>query len=74
MMEEKILIVDDDESESKKNSSILTEVGYEVIVCKSGSEALEYLNRNPVELVLLDLLSPPDHHPLSYPSAGPTRP
>ena len=58
MMEEKILIVDDDESESKKNSSILTEVGYEVIVCKSGSEALEYLNHNPVELVLLDVNMP----------------
>ena len=58
MMEEKILIVDDDESESKKNSSILTEVGYEVVVCKSGTEALEYLNRNPVELVLLDVNMP----------------
>ena len=58
MVEEKILIVDDDELESKKNSGILTDVGYEVIVCKSGAEALEYLNRNPVELVLLDVNMP----------------
>ena len=58
MVEEKILIVDDDELESKKNSGILTDVGYEVIGCKSGAEALEYLNNNPVELVVLDVNMP----------------
>ena len=41
MVEEKILIVDDDELESKKNSDILTDVCYEDIVCKTGSEAME---------------------------------
>ena len=58
MMEEKILIVDDNDDELKKDSDILTEVGYEVICCKSGNEALEYLNKNPVELVLLDVNMP----------------
>ena len=58
MMEEKILIVDDNDDELKKDSDILKEVGYEVFCCKSGSEALEYLNKNPVELVLLDVNMP----------------
>lgn len=58
MMEEKILIVDDNDDELKKDSDILTEVGYEVICCRSGNEALEYLNKNPVELVLLDVNMP----------------
>lgn len=57
-MEEKILIVDDNDDELKKDSDILTEVGYEVICCRSGNEALEYLNKNPVELVLLDVNMP----------------
>ena len=58
MVEEKILIVDDDDVELKRDSDILTSVGYEVIGCKSGAEALEYLNNNPVELVLLDVNMP----------------
>ena len=33
MVEEKILIVDDDEVELKKDSDILKEVGYEVVGC-----------------------------------------
>ena len=58
MVEEKILIVDDDEVELKKDSDILKEVGYEVVGCKSGAEALEYLLHNPIELVLLDVNMP----------------
>ena len=58
MVEEKILIVDDDDVELKRDSEVLTSVGYEVIGCKSGAEALEYLNNNPVELVLLDVNMP----------------
>jgi diguanylate cyclase (GGDEF)-like protein len=58
MVEEKILIVDDDEAELKRDSDILTEVGYEVVGCRSGAEALEYLHNNPVELVLLDVNMP----------------
>lgn len=58
MVEEKILIVDDDDVELKKDSDILKEVGYEVVGCKSGAEALEYLLHNPIELVLLDVNMP----------------
>ncbi|MBR6453906.1 MAG: diguanylate cyclase, partial [Fibrobacter sp.] len=32
--------------------------GYEVVGCRSGAEALEYLHNNPVELVLLDVNMP----------------
>ena len=58
MVEEKILIVDDDEAELKRDSDVLREVGYEVVECRSGAEALEYLLNNPVELVLLDVNMP----------------
>ena len=58
MVEEKILIVDDDEVELKRDSDVLTEVGYEVVGCRSGAEAMEYLHNNPVELVLLDVNMP----------------
>ena len=58
MVEEKILIVDDDDVELKRDSDILKAVGYEVIGCKSGAEALEYLYNNPVELVVLDVNMP----------------
>ena len=58
MVEEKILIVDDDDVELKRDSDVLKAVGYEVIGCKSGAEALEYLNNNPVELVVLDVNMP----------------
>lgn len=58
MMEEKILIVDDDALELNKNTAILKSVDYEVVSCKSGDEALKYLNENPVELVLLDVNMP----------------
>ena len=58
MVEEKILIVDDDDVELKRDSDVLKAVGYDVIGCKSGAEALEYLNDNPVELVLLDVNMP----------------
>ena len=58
MMEEKILIVDDDALELNKNTAILKSVDYEVVSCKSGDDALKYLNENPVELVLLDVNMP----------------
>ena len=58
MVEERILIVDDDDVELKRDSDVLAAVGYDVVSCKSGTEALEYLNHNPVELVLLDINMP----------------
>ena len=58
MVEEKILIVDDNEDVIKKTGHLLTEVGYKVISRSSGKEALEYLQDNVVDLVLLDINMP----------------
>ena len=58
MVEEKILIVDDNEEVIEKTRSLLVEVGYDVTSCPYGSEALEFLADNQVDLVLLDINMP----------------
>lgn len=58
MVEEKILIVDDDATELKRNSEVLMGHGYKVVACSSGVEAMEYLHKNSVELVILDVNMP----------------
>ena len=58
MVEEKILIVDDNAEVLGKTSELLTQVGYKVVCKSSGEEALEYLNENIVDLVLLDINMP----------------
>lgn len=58
MVEEKILIVDDNAEVLGKTSDLLTRVGYKVICISSGEEALEFLNENQVDLVLLDINMP----------------
>ena len=42
MVEEKILIVDDNEEVIEKTRSLLVEVGYDVTSCNSGKDALEF--------------------------------
>lgn len=58
MVEEKILIVDDNVEVLNETSALLANVGYNVICCHSGEEALELLNENRVDLVLLDINMP----------------
>jgi len=58
MVEEKILVIDDDVAELKQNSDVLKGAGYEVFGFLSASEALEYMDKNPVDLVLLDVNMP----------------
>ncbi|MBR4558707.1 MAG: diguanylate cyclase [Fibrobacter sp.] len=58
MVEEKILIVDDNEEVIEKTRSLLVEVGYDVTSCNSGKDALEFLADNQVDLVLLDINMP----------------
>ncbi len=53
----KILVIDD----SAMNLKLVTEAlenDYEVIVMESGNKALEYLTKNRVDLVLLDIVMP----------------
>lgn len=54
----KILIVDDEVEYQKVLTLILSDLGYGVAGCSNGVEALEYLDRNVVDLVLTDLKMP----------------
>jgi diguanylate cyclase (GGDEF)-like protein len=58
MVEEKILIVDDNAEVLEKTQGLLTQVGYSVFPCTSGEEALDILNRERFDLVLLDINMP----------------
>lgn len=58
MVEEKILIVDDNVEMLDKTSQLLSHVGYSVITCTSGEEALKRLDHERVDLVLLDVNMP----------------
>lgn len=54
----KILIVDDEVEYQKVLTLILSDLGYGVASCSNGIEALEYLDKNVVDLVLTDLKMP----------------
>ena len=58
MVEEKILVVDDNQEVLEKTRHLLAEVGYDVTCCSSGEEALAFLSDNVVDLVLLDINMP----------------
>lgn len=58
MLEEKILIVDDSAETLQQMQELLTQVGYNVATCNSGEEALDYLDKERVDLVLLDINMP----------------
>ena len=54
----RILIVDDEIEYQKALSIILKDEGYELAACSNGHQALDYLERNMVNLVLTDLKMP----------------
>ena len=58
MVEERILIVDDNAEMLQKTNDLLSQVGYSVVMCSSGEEALEFLDKERVDLVLLDINMP----------------
>ncbi len=51
----KLLIVDDEESIRLLYQQEFTDEGYDVVLASSGEEALKVLNREPVDLVILDI-------------------
>ena len=53
-----ILIVDDDEDFRMTYRDALELFGYRTLCAASGAEALAILRREPVELILLDLMMP----------------
>lgn len=53
-----ILIVDDMEESSKVATHVLTRKGYDCVMLDSGQKALDYIENNPVDLILLDIMMP----------------
>lgn len=53
-----ILVVDDDAQVSRMLSRLLTREGYRVIVAHDGLAALQIVNQNPPDLILLDVTMP----------------
>ena len=58
MVEEKILVVDDSAEVQQQVNDMLSQVGYSVVTCSSGKEALDFLDTERVDLVLLDINMP----------------
>lgn len=58
MVEERILIVDDNAEVLEKMKRLLSQVGYSVLSCNSGEDALTFLEKERVDLVLLDVNMP----------------
>ncbi len=56
---EKILVVDDMESQQKIAKNILKRLGYRVTAVSSGEEAIEYAGENRIDLVVLDMIMDP---------------
>ena len=54
-----ILVVDDEQIQREIVEKILTCLGYEVTTVSSGEEAISFLEKNTVDLVLLDMLMEP---------------
>ncbi len=57
-MNEKVLIVDDDNEIRNVVSIYLKNEGYEVLQAENGYKALEIIKAEPIDLVLLDIMMP----------------
>ncbi len=55
-----ILVVDDEEDQREIASSILRSLNYTVVTASSGEAGMEFLKRSRADLVLLDMLMPPN--------------
>jgi len=56
---EEILVVDDQQNQLEIASRLLGRLGYKVHTAKSGEEAVEFIKKQPVDLVLLDMVMDP---------------
>lgn len=64
-MSDKILVIEDEQKLQRLYQSALERGGYDVVVTSNGTEALETLREEPVDLVILDL-ELPDGSGLKY--------
>jgi len=53
-----VLVIEDDEDISDSMSSILEDAGYRVNACANGRDALDRLQREPADAIVLDLMMP----------------
>lgn len=53
---EKIMVVDDMSDQRKLCKKMLEDLNYEVVTAASGGAAVEYLKKEPVDLVILDMI------------------
>jgi PAS domain S-box-containing protein len=56
---EKILVIDDAESQREIASHLLKELNYDVDVASSGEEAIDRLKQGPADLLVLDMIMDP---------------
>jgi two-component system cell cycle sensor histidine kinase/response regulator CckA len=56
---EKILVVDDEESQREIACSMLTRLGYDATTVPTGEDAVEFIKEQPVNLVILDMIMSP---------------
>ncbi|HUI92608.1 MAG TPA: response regulator [Chitinivibrionales bacterium] len=54
----KILVVDDDKNAAAYIADLLRGAGFRISVCSSGPDALEFVKKQPADLVLLDVRMP----------------
>ena len=53
-----ILLVDDEKQFRESSQRLLTRRGYDIVTAEDGQRALDFLSKNPVDLILLDLKMP----------------
>lgn len=56
---QKVLVVDDETTQREIASQLLNTLRYSSVACESGEKAVEYLKREKVDLVLLDMIMEP---------------
>jgi DNA-binding response OmpR family regulator len=57
-MKEKVLIVDDEPSILMSLEFLMHKEGYEVFVARDGAEALEIINKETPDIIILDIMMP----------------
>jgi two-component system phosphate regulon response regulator PhoB len=58
MSKEKILVVEDDKNISKLLKYNLEKAGFEVFIAETGEKAVDTIGKNPVDLMILDIMLP----------------
>ena len=60
MATEQIIVCDDDHEITESIAIYLKNEGYKVIKCYNGKEAIQSLNKNHVDLIIMDIMMPGD--------------